>query len=280
MVLECRYTHDFPHWQTVFPAPAPPQTKFSLLIILCRDADQLLAADKAFRAMLDACIKAGDKCALSHVNSTAIELETTLRVLAEDYRRAPVAVGDSVISYEVVLGLYYIVLKYPSDVGTAAVLINNLLTRENLTAVAEYYAALNAAIALGGEALPAIKCGDSFPRSAELAGVIPEVEYMKQTSSLFGLATVGYAMQCARWPFEAKERYSGDFKVKTKTPALFIGNTYDPSTPAASAQNMSASFEGSRMLEQNGFGVSFSFKTPPYFLSLCLLLIPIESMPL
>ena len=85
---------------------------------------------------------------------------------------------------------------------------------------------------------------------------------MKETSNLFWPTTVSYPMLCAQWPFEAKERYSGDFNVKTRTPLLFIGNTYDPATPAASARNMSASFEGSGMLERNGYGVSLPFQNP------------------
>lgn len=227
-----------------------------------RDANQLLAADDAFRAILADCIEAGDRCALSQVNSTAIELETTLRLLAEDFLRAPLAVNDTVIDYELVFTLYFLVIKYPTDIPNAASLINNLLHRENLTAVTEYYKTLNAGIAVGGEGLQGIKCSDAFPRTDDMADVMPEIEYMKETSNLFWPTTVSYPMLCAQWPFEAKERYSGDFNVKTRTPLLFIGNTYDPATPAASARNMSASFEGSGMLERNGYGVSLPFQNP------------------
>ena len=55
----------------------------------------------------------------------------------------------------------------------------------------------------------------------------------------------------------AKERYTGGFSdIKTKNPLLFVGNTYDPLTPFVSAQNASAAFEGSVVLQHDGYGVS------------------------
>ena len=63
-------------------------------------------------------------------------------------------------------------------------------------------------------------------------------------------------MLCAQWQFVGKDRYEGDFRVKTKKPILFIGNTYDPVTPLASAKAMSEKFEGSVVLERGGYGVS------------------------
>jgi len=64
---------------------------------------------------------------------------------------------------------------------------------------------------------------------------------------------------CAQWPFEAKGRYQGDFKVKPKNPVLVVGNTLDNVTPLVSARNVSSGFEGSILLERKAFGVSISF---------------------
>ncbi|KAL2130243.1 hypothetical protein VTI74DRAFT_6720 [Chaetomium olivicolor] len=220
------------------------------------DVDQLLSADDAFRGVLDACIKAGPaKCALATVNSTAVELEKTLMRLADNFKHAPMAVGDTVINTRFVRELYFIVIKYPSNVAAAAVHINNLLHRRNLTAVVDFYNGLQADIATGDDdALLGIKCGDTIPRASALADVMPDIRHMMRTSKVFGPYLAEIGTMCARWPFEAKERYAGSFKVKTRTPILFVGNTYDPATPAASARNMSVSFEGSVMVEQHGFG--------------------------
>ncbi|GAB1319446.1 hypothetical protein MFIFM68171_09656 [Madurella fahalii] len=221
------------------------------------DVDQLLSADAAFRAILAECIEAGPaKCALASVNSTAAELEDTLMRLAETFKASPVAAGNSVINYRLVKELIFVVIKYPWDIANAAVHINNLLTGTNLTAAAEYYNDQMTAVATGDDdAVWAIKCSDTFPRSEGLAGIMPDVERMLETSKLFGSLIASITTQCATWPFEAKERYDGRFEgIKTPTPVLFIGNTYDPVTPVASAKNMSAGFEGSVVVEQRGFG--------------------------
>lgn len=59
---------------------------------------------------------------------------------------------------------------------------------------------------------------------------------------------------CAQWPYSAKERYEGDFQVKTKNPVLILGNTGDAFTPLVSAYNLSSGFEGSVVLEIDGYG--------------------------
>ena len=60
---------------------------------------------------------------------------------------------------------------------------------------------------------------------------------------------------CARWKIRAKERYTGGFNdIKTKNPILFVANTFDPYTPLVSAQNASAAFDGSVVLQHDGHG--------------------------
>lgn len=223
------------------------------------DVDQLLSADDAFRAVLAQCIQAGPtKCPLASINSTASDLEATLFRVADEFGKSPVAAGSTVINSRFVKELYFIVIKYTSDVANAATHIHNLVTRTNLTEVADYYNALMAGVAMGDDdALYGIKCSDTFPRVDNLSGIMPDVERMIETSELFGATSAAITTMCATWPWEAKERYSGRFEgIKTKNPILFFGNTYDPATPLANAKNMSASFEGSVVVEQHGFGVS------------------------
>ena len=67
-------------------------------------------------------------------------------------------------------------------------------------------------------------------------------------------------MPCARWPLPgARERYDGDFRVKTKNPVLVVSAVWDPVTPLVSAKNVSSGFEGSVLLQRDGFGVSTYF---------------------
>ncbi|ETS76223.1 hypothetical protein PFICI_11610 [Pestalotiopsis fici W106-1] len=220
------------------------------------DVDQLLSADSAFTETLRECIEAGELCALSQVNSTALELQATLLVLAEDIRKFPIAIDGIIIDYAAVINLYYLSIR-SSGFQSFAPLILNLLNRENLESIAAVYRALEGqGILQNPDALLGIKGGDTIPRYSTLDGVLPTIDYMKQTTSIFwGLTTI-HATLYAQWPFEAKERYEGDFNVTTPNPVLFLGNTYDPATPLASAYNMSATFEESVVLEQHGFGHS------------------------
>jgi pimeloyl-ACP methyl ester carboxylesterase len=223
------------------------------------DVDQLLSADAGFRAILTQCIEAGpERCALASINSTAADLEATLFDVADKYGKSPVAAGKTVIDSKVVKELLFIMLKYPNDVVNATIHISNLVTGTNLTAAAEYYNKLSGDVAMGNDdAFYGIKCGDTIPRAESLSDVLPDVEHMMETSELFGASLATTITQCATWPWAAKEVYGGPFEnIKTKTPLLLFGNTYDPVTPVASAKNMSAAFVGSVAVEQHGFGVS------------------------
>ncbi|KAK4152578.1 TAP-like protein-domain-containing protein [Chaetomidium leptoderma] len=221
------------------------------------DVDQLLSADDAFRAVLSQCIEAGpDKCALASVNSNAADLETTLLRVADDFGKSPVAAGTTVINSRLVMELYFVVIKYTSGLATTAMHINNLVAGTNLTEVADYYNSLMTGVAMGDDdAFYGIKCSDTFPRAYTLSDLMPDVERIIETSEIFGASLAGLTTQCATWPWKAKEMYSGPFEgIKTKSPVLFFGNTYDPVTPLANAKNMSAGFEGSVFVEQYGFG--------------------------
>ncbi|KAK9792926.1 putative TAP-like protein-domain-containing protein [Seiridium cardinale] len=220
------------------------------------DVDQLDSADATFTAVLEECIKAGDRCALSQVNSTALELQATLMGLADDIKAAPIAVNNTVIDYNFVLDAIYYSIKYPSLFQTIAPYILDILNRQNLDDVVAFGAKLIQG-ATGGrpEALYGIKGSDTIPHYDNLAAAMPDIEYMQQASPLFWGVAGSALTLLAQWPFKAKEVYSGDFNTKTPNPILFIGNTWDPATSLSSARNMSASFEGSVVLEQHGYGI-------------------------
>ncbi|KAK4247886.1 TAP-like protein-domain-containing protein [Corynascus novoguineensis] len=225
------------------------------------DVDQLLSADAAFRAILAQCIEAGPaRCALASLDnaSTVADLEATLWRAVDRYRKGPVAAGTvDVVDTHLFRELLFITIKYPTNVAVAAQHIRNLVAGTNLTEAASYYRALSEGIAMPDDSLYGISCSDKFPRTDSLAGILPDVERMLETSELFGSQIGSIAAVCPSWPWAAKERYDGGFapgSIKTKTPILLFGNTYDPVTPLPSARNMSAAFEGSVVVEQHGFG--------------------------
>lgn len=222
-------------------------------LTLISDADGLLGVDAAWESYLEACIAAGDKCALSHLNSTASDLANTLSRTADRYR-TPVTVGSDTITYSTVKTIYYIVLQSPERASKMTTLLNNLVTGEDLADVVEYFASLDEEG--GNEAEWGIACGDTIPRAVDAEGVMDEVDYLMESSPEFGGLAPEFSLICARWPFSAKEVKTVNKEVETRKPVLFVGNTYDPATPVHSAYNMSKLFPGSVVVEQNGYGVS------------------------
>jgi hypothetical protein len=102
-----------------------------------------------------------------------------------------------------------------------------------------------------------IRCGDNAIRAERLEQVMPVVNALYNASYILGDIEASVTITCAAWRIEARERYKGGFHdVRTRSPLLFIGNTFDPLTPLASARNASMGFEGSRVLQHDGYGVS------------------------
>lgn len=85
----------------------------------------------------------------------------------------------------------------------------------------------------------------------------PLVEESFVKSRIFGDYLSHPVLAYFQWPFKAKGGYAGDFtNIKTRNPVIFVGNTFDALTPLVSAQNASAAFVGSAVLEHGGYGVS------------------------
>jgi hypothetical protein len=152
-----------------------------------------------------------------------------------------------------VRGFILLTLYTPTQYAELARILDGLLTGD-LSALAGVDG--SSLVTAPSEPRYGIQCGDKFKRFDRLADARGPVERLIRKSSIAGDTTTYQTMLCARWKMEAKERYEGDFRVKTKTPVLAIGNTWDPVTPFLSAQNITYTFEGSVALRQNGFGVS------------------------
>ena len=104
-------------------------------------------------------------------------------------------------------------------------------------------------------ALLGIRCGDwplRITDPSELEGLL---EQMRPTSSWTD-TIASDALQCVVWPFEAAERYTGNFTAAPAHPVLFVNPTWDPVTPLSAAKNASTTFEGSVVLEHRGNGHS------------------------
>ncbi|KII85218.1 hypothetical protein PLICRDRAFT_178957 [Plicaturopsis crispa FD-325 SS-3] len=61
-------------------------------------------------------------------------------------------------------------------------------------------------------------------------------------------------LQCMKWPFQAKNRFTGPFTGNTSSPILLLSNILDPQCPLAQARRVHERLPGSRLLVQNATG--------------------------
>ena len=227
--------------------------------------------DKALTEILKLCFDAGpDACPLAKGDATAESTEKAFYDLLETLKTEPIPLPPDLIAYNSTFAA-----KAVDHSGLRSLLHGTLYHPVNFPLLA---AGLDALLSDGGdletfakwrdiegkllsgvtqnEAQLGVRCSDKDPatRFEKLEEMGEIVEEAAAVSKLGGVGAFAY--NCAHWSIDAKERYEGDFKVKTKNPILLTSSTYDPVTPLVSAHNTSASFEGSVVLERTGFGVS------------------------
>lgn len=101
-----------------------------------------------------------------------------------------------------------------------------------------------------------IRCSDAMFRADELANIQDRVQYITELGDWNSDYIIASFIICTLWKVQAKERYEGDFKAKTKKPVLLIGSPYDNRTPISGAYAANKTLEGSVVLQHNGLGVS------------------------
>lgn len=225
------------------------------------------SADDTLEAYLDACFDNPAKCPLASVADSPKAALEAIVALFEDLKTEPILIPvegqDPVpLTYSAVNTVVLSTLYRPNQYQFLSIVLTALITGD-LEGLDEAFGGGGedgeegevSAIPQEAEAVVGIRCGDKIPRTDELSDLDELEAEFQETSKYFpGFGRGYYVYACAQWPFEAKERYEGDFQVSTSSPLLFIGNTYDPVTPLSAAQNMSAGFEGSVVLHHDGFG--------------------------
>lgn len=220
----------------------------------------LISSDDTFEAFLAACFDNPTKCPLASLYESPEETAEAVLALFEKLKSEPFPVFPEemppvLLDYALVSGVVLSMLYGPPQYQALSIALAGLLQDDPTAWVEAFLAPTSNTVPQQAEAVMGIRCGDKIPRTDELSDLDDLDQEFHETTKYFPGWTRGwYVYACAQWPFEAKERYEGDFNVATSNPILFIGNTYDPVTPLASAQNMSAGFEGSVVLQHNGFG--------------------------
>ncbi|RYP62594.1 hypothetical protein DL771_009673 [Monosporascus sp. 5C6A] len=231
------------------------------------DFEEWTDSDKVFSAIFEGCVAAPENCALAQRNgngTTAAELERAVWDTLDALKRRPLALGNFMLDYTGLKGVLTQALYAPSGWPALATTLDLVLAGD-VPALTRLMTEIGGGDTLTPEAIRAsmvpflalmgIHCGERTARAATLDDVMPAVERLYATSRIMGDLTPSLTMTCAQWRIEPRERYGGRFDgVRTRGPVLFIGNTYDAHTPLVSAYNVSSGFEGSVVLEVNGYG--------------------------
>ncbi|EQB55567.1 hypothetical protein GCG54_00014647 [Colletotrichum gloeosporioides] len=220
------------------------------------DDEQWASADEAFSAVFQSCVASPSTCPLAHRNQTAQELEDATYALMNNLNSRPIPFNGTWIDYNVVKAGIMSALYNPAYWPLLTRGLDALMSG-NYTLFTEMSAKLSSSydnIGTSSDAQLQIRCGDKIARVDTLDEFLPIMDRQVRSSKIFGDIQIILEMICAQWRLNAKERYAGDFAVKTRHPLMFIGNTADAFAPLVSAKNMSDAFEGSRVLHVDGYG--------------------------
>ncbi|KAL8768837.1 MAG: hypothetical protein Q9209_005018 [Squamulea sp. 1 TL-2023] len=252
----------FPHriGKSVLDAVANPHDYYA-----GRDVSQSTGSDRCFHGFITGCMANPTMCPLAQEATDADNLEGKVYALLDSIKYNPFVIGSDIVTgtidYTVLKGAIFNAMYNPSTWPILATGIHGALTR-NATeaAVLMKLAAPPVPIVFpskGHEASQGIRPSDVSFRTDNLTSLLPLFDEFYATSRIFGDVLSSLTLSYAQWPFKAKGGYTGNFQVKTKNPILFVGSDVDPVTPLASARNASAGFEGSVVLQHEGYGHTF-----------------------
>lgn len=234
-----------------------PTSRSWLTLLLNSTLQAFEDTESLFEGFCNGCVAAPENCSLAANHTTGASLQAAIKDFVSDIRSNPLVLNaagsDFILGYGTVKTLLYGSLYAPQLWTLYSSVLAGLLAGER-TVPSVLLAALSTSNGLN-EAEQGILCGDKEWIKNDLPAVESALEGL-HNQSYWGDIGDSVATTCARWRFAAKDRYEGNFCVKTKSPILLIGNTYDPVTPIVGARNMSAGFEGSVVLQQDGCGVS------------------------
>ncbi|KAL4873437.1 hypothetical protein BDV12DRAFT_182259 [Aspergillus spectabilis] len=197
--------------------------------------------DRTFFAVLETCLQAPDgACALAHRRTYPEDLDKDIYNLISSLQVNPLTHEETLINSGLVHTFIRFALCSPNFYPVTARALEDLLSG-NVAVFADIY---NISVEQGiiltqqpDEATFAILCGDKL---------FPEQTYTE-------MAPIFMA-------FEQESRLQGEIG-HIQIPLLVVGNTFNPATPLRSARNITASFEGSVLLEHRGFGVTRTYIT-------------------
>ncbi|KAL8647820.1 MAG: hypothetical protein Q9226_006274 [Calogaya cf. arnoldii] len=227
------------------------------------DLEQVTDSDSSFDGFFTGCVAHPEACELAQDAPTAADLKRKFYDLLYALKYEPfvteVKGNTTIFDYNSVKALVQTALYSTTTWPILATGLHRLFTK-NDTAVE---ALLPLQPKLPGGIYPnegpeaylgGIRASDVNFRTGNLTSLYPILRQFFDKSQIFGDTLSPNLLTYVQWPFRAKGAYTGDFHVKTKHPILFVGSDRDAFTPLVSAQNASAGFEGSVVLQHGGYG--------------------------
>ncbi|KAF2828912.1 alpha/beta-hydrolase [Ophiobolus disseminans] len=218
-------------------------------------AEALASVDSAARNLFNQCAEAGPQfCAVAVAGQDGKQLQDTFdSFLAKRNYAQSKQLRDALfttLSYSSLtafvdfaksLAGYY---KDPTTLGKRSLATRQLDWKPDYTPVRTDFA------------IAAIACGDVIQRfQGSRENYKRWLAEYEAVSKYGGESAITLLYLCSVWTVDAKEKFTGAFSgIKTKHPILYVNTQYDPVTPLASAQNSSAGFIGSRVLQSSGVG--------------------------
>ena len=234
-------------------------------ILTSSDIEIWADTDATFSRFFQECVDAPELCPLVKYSDDAATLETMIYDKLEELKFRPVAYEGAIVDYSLVQSFIRPSLYRPVRWTLLAAALDGLLSG-NLTQALESAGAI---LLDGGDAHSSnvetdsaygIHCSDKSVRTDNLDELLPQMHRQWKASRSLGDFTSYLSVSCAQWKLEPRERYEAGFNhIKTKNPLLVIGNTLDPATSIRAAFNISAGFEDSVVLTQDGYGVRHQF---------------------
>ncbi|KAI0189280.1 TAP-like protein-domain-containing protein [Astrocystis sublimbata] len=158
--------------------------------------------------------------------------------------------------------LLYGSVAAPTDafggLGDALVALEQSLAINNVAAWTEAITAL-IGDPIAGAGAPELQlgtlCADQGNKwyNASFEDLTPILEHLREVS-IVGEVLLNQQLGCLSWSIEASEVFSGPFGGDTKTPILFVGNTYDPISPVSNALGAAPRYKNAEVVTVDATG--------------------------
>ncbi|KAI1373405.1 alpha/beta-hydrolase [Hypoxylon crocopeplum] len=225
------------------------------------DTEMFEDTENVWEGFFEECIKAGENCTLSSLAASKDSLKAKLFSFTEKLKESPLSVYVNntiygTLDYETIMyRAIFPALYKPASWYELTDRLAKMFEGNATEAFLSY--GLEGPWNIAGDSTDFITYNDGYSgasywpqdRESALDILIP---FMNQ--SLFGPAEYGGYYKKQQWRVPRTHTYVPHNGVKTAHPLLILSTTYDPVCPLLSARSANAAFEGSQIIEVQGYG--------------------------